>query len=778
MNSITKYLPLVLTLLSFFLSNYCYGITITNILVENNDRTEKETILSYLPVSVGDDVNQVIINDLTKMLFKSQYFNDIKISIDKNGVMTVFVKENPVVNKIIFNGMGSSEIEAIKGELFSREKWIYSKEKIRKDIDQITMLYRKTGRFDTQVVAKIQTLEQNRVNIVFDVDKGSVSRIKRVNFFNNYKISSDDLYDILPFKQKKWWNIFSLGSRFDEDEIEVAKFNIINYYKNKGYANVDVSNSYSEYDQKSSNFVINFFIEEGEKYKFGETNLIAEIPNFSSNKEKLIKKIAYKKNELFNLAKIQQTIDIINEQISTMGYAFAKVDYQINYRGEFADVDITINPMQKVYIGKIKITNNTKSYDYVIRREMMIREGDMYDSSKISKSKDRLQVLGYFENVQINEIQTDDNGVVDLEVYVAELKKFGLANFSLGYSSFEGLILGLGLDLLNIGGTGKDVRFSLSRSLFIKSYSIGMTIPHIANTDMKLDFNVFYTQFGSAKFFLPFRQESKGFSLSTSMPLATRLWLSFIYTYRQDNIELYTGNASKIFSDSIGNLSSSIYGYSLFYDKRNSFLRPTKGYSVRFANNYAGLDRFGNQKFAQFDFSTALYQKIISENFILSFTTKSGLIQSLGGNVGYSNKYTAGYYDLRGFAWSGIGPRIMTYNADGTQSISALSFRGLHYFVATIDLSFPLINLKDYGFFGSVFYDVGYLSGNSGGQSGLNNNGNFEKLIDSRSFRSAIGAGVLWVSPMGPIRIDYAVPVKYQEYDNKNRLTIRFDAGI
>lgn len=745
-------------------------------------RIEKATVLMYLNLSRGENVGEFEVNNAVKRLYSTKYFSNVNIDIKSDGTLSVTLLENPTINKVILQGAGFGLEKAIREEMQLKPRGVYTKDKVKSDTERIRAIYHKSGKLSASVSPYVQMLDNNKVNVIFDIKPGKTSRIASINFIGNKFFTKKDLKNATSMRKRSILNFISKSTIFEEDRIDSDKTSLTSLYTNNGFADFKVESSIAEYDEKNNNFAVTYYLDEGKRYRLGNLTMQSEVEDIDPKKIPL-KILKIKSKDIYSYQKIQQSTNVIASYIANQGFAVSVIEPVIHKNEETGDIDITfvIKSSNLTYINRITIVGNNLTYDQTIRRELTMREGDLYNAEKIRISRERLEMLGYFSRVEIREKKTEYKDLIDLEIFVEEDRKLlGWAQVGVGYTTFEKFMVFTEITKRNLFGLGYVGSLGFTKSAWQERYSIGFTNPHLLGSDMIFGVDAQFVRFGSRKFFLPFGQRSESFGMRFGYPIKERLFHFINIQHRQDFMFLYSQAymSSPLWSQIAGDRVSGIIGQGISYDKTDHPFLPTKGFLMQYNENYSGAMGYGNQLFISRELKLAAYVPLYKKDWILMLSASGGIIQGYGGkDVAFTNRYIVGYYNMRGFGFSGIGPRIASEDANGKVTYSPTGFRGNTYYILTAELIVPLPVPKEYGLRGAFFFDAANLYGVDGITSGFNGNGNKEYIVDSRLLRTAVGFGITWISPMGPIRVDFSKPLQYEPYDNRQTFRILFSVS-
>jgi len=753
------------TLLFLFfatISNPSHAVNInkiTKIKIQGTERIGPEIVKSYLEVKKYGYYNKKKVNQSLKNLYQTELFEDVQITFKWN-TLIVKVKENPIISDIVFEGNKSVNDDILMGEISLYRRAIFSKTKLKKDVQKIISLYEKSGRFLATVEPKIIKKKDNRVTLIFEIHEGKKAKVKKIFIIGNEKFNDDKLKDIIFTKEAKFLG-FSAGELYDPERLEYDKELLRRFYFSKGYADFEIISLIGEITPKKDGFYITILIKEGVKYNFGKISVTNHIKKF--DKTLVEKKIKIKEGQVFNADRMNKTIDKMIEEMGKHGYAFVDVEPKTtkNRENRIIDINFIIHPTRKVYIGRINIIGNTRTLDEVIRRELRIQEGDPYNSTKILRSKQRLQNLGYFKRVEINKTTGDQLNKVDLTIEVKE-QKTGELNMGVGYSTVEGANVNLGIREKNVLGTGRKLSLDWMRSESVTKTTLGYGKPYFLNREVFAGFDVFYKKVDD-KDSIDYDKKSYGGSVDFSYEITEYLTHKVFYSNFKE--EIY--NISPLYSGSLDDTkkTTSLIGESFYYDRRDSKFEPHKGIYLNWNTSRAGL---GGDKHYLSNTGTATgYIPVIFDELVFKTELRGGYIDGTGEPIAMEDAFYLGGYSFRGFKPAGIGPRTVNSTTNSAKGGSAIG--GKEYYIGEAEIRFPLGLPREYRIFGSFFANSGTLTGVDDG-----NSVDKTRIIDDKSLRAACGFSVSWSSPIGPIVLDFAKILEREEYDVPQNFNLGF----
>jgi len=763
------------------LNTYAHEKT-TGIEVVGNQRVPTDTILFYLDFKSAHNATQNNIDKSVKDLYATGFFSNVAVNKKQNNTVVIEVEENPVVRKIKVEGSKKLKGDSIKGELLSKEGNIYSKFQIESDVKRLAAVYKKMGYYSTDVQYTVKTINKNSVDVTIIVHEGKKPTIKKILFLGNKKYSEKDLQKVIASKEKAWYRFFSSSDLYDQDRVLLDKDLLREHYMQEGYATFKVLSSSSEVTPNSESFLITYLIQEGERFNFGKTSIDSKIRDVKNSD--LTSSVQYKEGEVFNERLLDKTVDEMTKHLGDHGYAFTNVDYELvkDEKNKIVNVKFVAHETSKYFIRNISITGNTRTLDRVIRREFKIYEGDPYNLSKILRSKQRVSNLGYFSSVEIENRATSDADKIDLDVKVKETST-GSIRFAVGYNSQVGPIGSATFSEYNFLGKGQIIELDVSKAKGNSSIAFGFTEPKFMDRNLSVGFDVFMTSQNNL-IENSFSSKSKGTTLRMGYDITDNLYHNLHYTIKSDKITKEKNEIPFIQAQPHKSLASSV-GHSLIYDKLNSRIDPTKGYIFKFIENFAGVG--GNVKYLKHELYAGYYTPIYKDTLILNLVGRAGDIRGVGGqNVSVTNSFFVGENYIRGF--ESIGPRVKVpdSNPGGPQIGEALG--GKQFIAGTIEMQFPLGLPSEFGMKGAVFTDFGTLYNTDALKykcegpdcictSPTCTGGKFndDSIYNVKKFRASYGAGILWDSPLGFLRLDYGIAFKKEKFDNLQR--IRFSMG-
>lgn len=736
---------------------------IERIAVIGNERIEPATISSYLSVQPGSPFEPAMIDRSLKTLFETGLFSDVVMERDGNTLL-IRVIENPIINRVVFEGNRRLKRDKLLEEVQLRPRMIFTRAKVSADVGRIIELYRRSGRFAAVVEPKIIQLDQNRVDLVFEITEGPKSRVSRVNFIGNQVFSDNKLRKVMATKESRWWKIFGSDDTYDPDRMAYDRELIRQHYLQNGYADFRIVASVAELTPDLNDFFMTFTVEEGELYTFGKIEVESQIKDLKADIMKIF--VTAKEGETYNAKEIENSIDSITNMGGILGFAFLDIEpiMQRNKDARTLDIKFVINQSRRTYIERINITGNVRTLDRVIRREVRLVEGDAFNSIKVNRSESRLKSLGFFKEVDIEQTEGSKPDRVILDMTVQE-QPTGEFQFGGGFSSYEKFMLNISMSERNLRGRGQNGTISFTYSRLRKQLQLSFTEPYFMDKQISAGFDLYRSQ-SSSYIRSSYSTDSTGVGFRLGFAVSEYIFAQVRYSLRADNVKMSNVNInSPYLMDSLGKYTTSSIGYSLGHDSLNDYLKPTDGQRVTLSQEVAGLG--GNVRFIKSTFEYDRFQDVY-KGFIFHLGAEAGHIMGLGQDVRINNRFFLGNPRFRGFSAAGVGPKDIRSN----------NFMGGNlYYVGTAEMFLPLGRAVDeMGVKFSIFTDVGALAKPDMREFDINGNPiDNSYIISNGAPRMTAGVGVTWDSPFGPFRIDMAKAIMKQPTDRTEFL--QFNIG-
>lgn len=736
-------------------SSYDNRDIISDVVVEGNQRIESDTVKSYIFVRKGDLYNEKQVDRSLKSLFNTGLFSDVKIG--RSGkTLVIKISENPIINRIVFEGNKYKKDDKLYEEIHLRPRIVFSRSKVRADVQRLLEIYRRGGRFAASIEPKVIQLDQNRINLVFEITEGPKSSIGKINFMGNRIYNNDDLRAVLRSKESRWWKFLTSDDTYDPDRMAFDKQLVRDFYRSNGYADFRITSAVTELAPNKETFFINYTVEEGVIYHFGEVKVESQIPDLASEILSLL--VFTRKGQLYNSELIDDTVEYLTSVAGLKGYAFVNVRPRIKRDREKQTVNITyiVNKAPRVYVERVEIHGNVRTHDRVIRREMRLIEGDSYNSSKMKRSEIRIKSLGFFKEVEIDQVEGSSNDKTILDVTIEE-QATGELSVGAGFSSRESFLFDFSIRERNLLGRGQDLRFGSRISSRRKELDIGFTEPYFMGRPVVAGVDLFYrdNSFREANF----TQISLGLGLRTAFQITEYVVMSSRYNLRRDEIDIpsaFLARRSPFTTTNIGVFTTSSIGYGISFDTLDNRQKPNRGQRLVINQDVAGLG--GNVKYirtqANYNYFVPIYGR-----WIFGIKAEGGHILGMGQDIRINDRFFLGNPRMRGFKQAGIGPRdALTRDALG----------GNVFYKGSMEIFIPLgSGARELGIEASMFVDAGALFTVDLPKRLFNPATGFTHTIvgDTPKPRVSAGIGFTWTSPFGPFRVDFAKAILSDKFD-------------
>lgn len=742
----------VATLVSASAAN---AAAVRSIQVRGADRVSADTVKANISIKPGQDFSNADIDDSVRRLYATGYFSDVKISVS-GGTLLVVVNENQLINEVVINGNRKIKDDKLQGVLRSRSLGPYSETTIEADKQAIRDAYAAIGRSDATVTTQTYPLGNGRVNVAFVVDEGDRTKISQINFVGNEAYSNGRLRSVIVTKKSNFLSFLTRKDVYSEEKLRADEESLRQFYFNNGYADFRVISSEAVLDEASNEYVVTFTVEEGQRYNFGDVNVESTVEGIDP--EELKGLVETRAGKTYRAKDVQDTMSAISQRVAANGYPFARVTPRGNRdlgNGTIA-VDYLVDQGERAYVERIEIRGNTRTRDYVIRREFDIGEGDAFNQEVITRAKRRLEALGYFSSVNIT---TAPGSEADRVVLVVDVQDQSTGSFGIG-AGYEtgndgGFKLEASIEEKNFLGRGQYIRVAAGGGEDSRNYSLSFTEPYFLGYRLAAGFDIFKNEDTSEDFY---SVNSQGFSLRVTAPITENLSTTLRYNYTK--LDYSSSDLSRIASPyqhvvTDGPWTRSSVAHSFTYDTIDDRTLPRDGIFAQITQEFAGLG--GDSDYYKISGKARYFHTILEDADVIgSIAVSGGHMWGTGDDTKVYDQFTLSASELRGFESGGIGPRA-TRTGD--------SLGGTTYFTASAEASFPLPMVpRDSGFRGAVFVDAGTLYGNDVKTVAADN-----VVGTDMALRASVGASIIWASPFGPLRFDYALPIKKESFDEVQR---------
>ena len=816
--------PAAAALLAALASSPAAAQTVASIQVEGNRRVEVETIRSYFKPGPGGRLDKAEIDDGLKALIETGLFQDVKIS-QSGGHLLVTVVENPVIGRVAFEGNKKIKDDQLSQEVQSKPRGTLSRPMVQSDAQRIAEIYRRSGRYDVRVNPEIIEQPNNRVDLVFEIEEGPKTGVKSVEFVGNNTYSSYRLKDIIKTHESNLLSFLGGGDVYDPDRVEADRDLIRRFYLKHGFADVQVVAALTEYDPERKGFLVTFKIEEGQQYRVASVNFESSIPSFDGNALSSYSRVSV--GSLYNAEALEKSVEEMQIEASRRGYAFAVVRPRgdRNFENHTVTITYAIDEGPRTYIERINVRGNTRTREYVVRREFDVSEGDAYNRALVDRAERRLKNLDFFKSVKVT---TEPGSSSDRVILNVDLEEKSTGDFSVsgGYSTTDGALAEVSISERNFLGRGLFAKASVTYGQYARGYALSFVEPYLLDYRVALGLDLYQRQ-QLANNFISYGTTTLGFSPRLGFALREDLSLQLRYSIYQQKVSLpsYLANCNNnpantllafnptpafvssvggvlpvpatdasgqglwCFSDGeaslpvrkelqSGSTLTSALGYSLDYNTLDNNKNPTDGLLIDFKQDFAGVG--GDVSYLKSAFDAKFYTPLVSD-IVGLIHVQGGILNKVGNtDLRMLDQFQMGPNLVRGFAPNGIGPRDI--NPYGTMD----ALGGTKYWGASAELQMPFWFLpKEVGLKGAIYADAGGLYDYQGPTSwAATGEVNLPGCIRPTQFpnpspgtctglvydngntvRSSVGVGLIWASPFGPLRFDYAVPLTKGKFD-------------
>lgn len=765
-----------------------HAAVVSNIDVRGNQRIDDEIVASYLTIKPGQSFNDFDIDDSVKALFATGLFGDVSI-FRQGSTLIVDVQENGTVNKVFFEGNKRLKDEALSNVARLRPQGIYSDEQAAADVDQISQAYARVGRQDADISYEILPLANNRVNVIYRINEGDKTKIGRIDFIGNDTFSGRRLADVISTKETGLFGFLQTSDIYDQNRLNSDEEVLRRFYFNKGFADFQILSTQAVLDDVENEYIVTITMDEGPRYTFGNVSIESSLSGVETIAlDSLVKT---RTGDNYSAKNVEDTVVAITERVAEEGFAFVEVVPRGNRNFETNTINVTylIDEGARVFIEDIRIVGNDRTRDYVIRREFEISEGDAYNRVLVQKTRDRINRLGFFDSVNVSTRPGSQPDRIVLFVNVME-KSTGDFSLSGGFSSNGGASGEVSFTERNFLGRGQFIRASYRGSADENQYSFNFTEPYFLGSRVSAGFGITSLRSDDTDE-RQYSVDTDSATITFGLPLTEHLSSSVFYRYSTSSTSIAStllddsdggtqGDSSTELSAALvnsigingGDFTSSGVGYSLVYNTFDNQRTPREGIRASLSQTYYGAG--GDANYFATEATLAGYHTLSEEEDIILFgRVRGGHIEVLGNDNGSGfrtvDNFQARQNYVRGFDSFGFGPR---------DPVTDDPLAGRTFWTATAEVLFPLpFVARSLGLRGAFFADAGQISNVGDPAMAAFNKANPSPTatqlnqLDSDEVRASIGASVLWASPFGPLRVDYAVPLSDEIFDNLEEIS-------
>jgi len=718
--------------------------------IVGNSRVNSNTIETLVDKKITN-VDSIYINNLTKKIYDTEFFSDVKISYNQD-ILTITVTENPIVNFFYINGVKDSDLDQVNKIITLKENSIFSTSKLKKNIEDTREFLNATGYYQATIVPEVIKIDNNQVNLIINIDKKDISKIKNIYFIGNKYFSNSQLLDVITSKEDSWWKLFT-SSALSEQRVEYDKQLLKDFYKNKGFFEAQIESAFASVD-KSNNFSLTFSINSGKKYKFGDFEIKTTAATFKDQEVNEIKALSNKllKNQVYSTDLVNKLNRQVTSYLESKKYSNFEINIQESKKiDDVVSIALQLNEGQKILIDKINIQGNTITEEKVIRDNMVLAEGDYLNSTKVKKSVDNIKSRQLFSKVDYKVVDSEKKNFKDFNLFVKE-QPTGSISAGVGYGSNGGLFEA-SINERNFLGQGINLNFTGTLATEEIKGEFSYVDPNFKQSEKELAASLFsilddYENSG-------YQNKRAGTKFATKYEIYEDVFFRPNIGIQYDKLEI-TGSASNLLKSRAGNFTTTSVGYNFLLDQRDSKFNPTSGSLFYFDQNIATF--FSDIPTLQTGVGTTFYKELFSEKFIGSAKARLANVTAFDNkDVKLSDRVFASTSDLRGFENRGVGP-VDNKDHVGGNNLATLSLK------STFPNPIPE-SLRANSF---LFLDVGNVWGVD-----------YSSLIsDSSKIRSSTGIALDIVSPIGPLSFTYSIPLSKASTDKEQNFTFNIGSSF
>ena len=728
-----------------------FSLKATEIRVEGAQRIEAETVRSYVPIKPGEEITPRKLDEALKKLFATGLFADVVVRQAGTAVV-VRVVENPVINRIAFEGNKRIEDNVLRQEVRLKPRIVYTRSRVQEDVQRLIEIYRRSGRFAASVEPKVIQLEQNRVDLVFEIDEGELTQIRRISFIGNRVYDDSDLRSVIQTKESAWYRFLTSDDNYDPDRMSFDRELLRRFYLNKGYADFRVVSAIAELAPDRNGFFVTFTIEEGKQYRFGKISVKSAIKELTAAGLRDTVDIA--NGESYNAEKVENAITGLTDVVGTKGFAFVDIRPRVKRDRKKRQIDVAFDIQEgpKVYVERVDIRGNVRTIDPVIRREIPLVEGDAFNAAKLRRAQKNIRGLRFFSKVDIKNVPGSAPDKTRLDVKVQE-ESTGEISLGAGFSSSVGLLADIGIRERNLLGRAQDLALKFQISASSSEIDLKYTDPYFLDRKLLGGFDLFRTtrDLGDES---SFDRRSIGGVLRLGYDYYDRWSQRWQYKLSADDVTNVASTASLAVQQQQGESTVSSIGQTLTYDARDDKLTPREGFLSSYSASFAGIG--GTVRYLKNSLTATQYVPL-SDSVVTALSASGGYLLPIGDDARIIDRFFLGGRSLRGFAPYGVSPR---------DRASEDAVGGEWFYTGSVQFQFPLGLPNEFGVKGRAFTDLG-STGKTDTSLGT--------IDDTGSLRGSIGFGISWQSPFGPFTIDIATPYLKEGFDQTE--FVRFDFG-
>ena len=733
------YLLFVTSVILFF--SFTLNADTSKIKTLGNKRISNETVVLISGLGGYSEISDQLISDALRKLTKSGLFSNVRIKRE-NDVILVEVKENPLVNEILFEGNKVASDDELLGLISSKVSNAYSKETVLQDVKRLTQFYKSRGRYNAVIKPQFVNTSGNLINLIFEIIEGDLLEVKEVVFVGNKEFSDKKLFAVTPSRKKGIFSFITDSDNYSETILAQDKIALEKFYRSNGYIDIQVTSSLAILAPDKTEVTLSYTVSEGPKYLIGEIDLSSKISKLDEQDYRSL--INLRTGDVYNKNKLDELANELEQRIISSGVPLAKVRVEGKKTPDIGiiDVDIVFENNQKLFVERIEIRGNNQTLDEVIRREFSLAEGDAFNPLVLKKTEEKLRALGFFEQVRINVTNgtSMEKAIVIVEVLEAPT---GSLNFGVGYSTDTSITGSLSLTERNLLGKGQKLNFNLSAAKSSQVLNFGFSEPAFLDRDVSAGINLAFKKVDP----MESTYTSNSISLSPSFGFVLGPDAKMLVSYKIENLKINSNDSlSEVLKSDHGDYVDSSLTSTLVFDRRNSIVEPTSGYILRLSSTLAGLG--GDIGYVKNALRSKIYKGVLEDAIVFSAELEGGILDNYRGFSRVTDRFKLGGRNFRGFQFGEIGPRDVTGDALG----------GEKYLMSRLEANFPLGLPEELGLYGGVFSELGSLWSLKTNDKSVSS-----VRFSEQVFRSSAGVSLYWSTPIGPLQFNWSKPIDYIE---------------
>ena len=735
----------------FFILTSSLFAEIKKVNIVGNARVSSATIESLIDKKINN-IDSIYINNLTKKIYDTDFFADVKISFNQD-VLTINVVENPVVNFFYVNGIKDSDLDQVNKIIILKENSIFSTSKLKKDIEATKEFLNTSGYYQAIIIPEVIKIDNNQVNLIINIDKKEISKIKNIYFIGNKYFSSNQLLDVITSTEDGWWKLFS-ATALNEQRVDYDKQLLKDFYKSKGFYDAQVESAFASLD-KNNLFTLTFSINSGKKYKFGDFEIKINSSSYKDQDINEIKSIANKilNNEIYSTVTTNKLNKQVESYLLSKKYNSFEISIQeLKKNDDIINIVLQLNDEAKIFINKINIKGNSITEEKAIRDNIVLSEGDYLNLSKAKKSVDNIKSTRIFSKVDYKFDDSDKKNFKDFNLFVKE-QATGNISAGVGYSTNGGLFE-VGINERNFLGQGINLDFTGRLSADVLRGEFSYVNPNFKNSNKELAYSIFsevddYSNSG-------YENKRVGTKFATKYEIYEDIFFRPNIGIQYDKLDVTGASASNLLKSREGNFATTSFGYNFSFDQRDSRFNPTSGSLLYFDQNIATL--FSDIPTIQTGVGATFYHELINEKFIGSARLRLANVLAFDNkDAKLSDRLFSSSNDIRGFEPRGIGP-VDSGDHIGGNNLATLSLK------STFPNPIPE-SLRATSF---VFFDAGNVWGVDYSNA----------ISDSSKIRSSIGVAIDLMSPVGPLSFTYSIPLSKSSTDKEQKFLFNIGSSF